>query len=72
MEDEEKSLLPAKKKKKKNLRDSLRGHEEVSVAVGQVPDGQGDGAEQEEVHGVLSFISERRRRRWEAVEKERG
>ena len=39
--------------RKRNLSDSLRGHEEVGVAVGEVPDGQGDGAEQEEVHGVL-------------------
>lgn len=48
-----KKFSEAKRKKAKTRRDSLRGHEEVGVAVGEVADGQGDGAEQEEVHGVL-------------------
>lgn len=55
------------KKAKEEKPDSLRGHEEVGVAVGEVADGQRDGAEQEEVHGVLFvFVLEK-----EEVEKER-
>lgn len=57
-------------KKSFQNRSSLRGHEEVGVAVGEVTDGQADGAEQEEVHRVLCFLF---RERMEVEQgKERG